>query len=201
MLIMRSKKPQAAPFQNWVCGEVLPCLRKYGCYPKPESTVAEKHIMNVETEFDLQVQVVRYIREYINLDISVGLGENQDTSEKRIKSKMLGYVKGTPDIVLHDLTEKYNGFALELKTPKETEEVSAEQHAQLRRYRDKGYYCLVSNDLFEIIHALQKYHKAVQKYCPICRRAFASKANLRKHMRKYHTQEVKKNQKKTLKKL
>ena len=31
-LIMRSNKPQAEPFQDWVCGEVLPQIRKTGGY-------------------------------------------------------------------------------------------------------------------------------------------------------------------------
>lgn len=31
-LIMRSDKPQAEPFQDWVCGEVLPQIRKTGGY-------------------------------------------------------------------------------------------------------------------------------------------------------------------------
>ena len=29
---MRSDKPQAEPFQDWVCGEVLPAIRKHGMY-------------------------------------------------------------------------------------------------------------------------------------------------------------------------
>lgn len=31
-LIMRSTKPQAEPFQDWVCGEVLPSIRRHGGY-------------------------------------------------------------------------------------------------------------------------------------------------------------------------
>ena len=31
-LVMRSDKPQAEPFQDWVCGEVLPQIRKTGGY-------------------------------------------------------------------------------------------------------------------------------------------------------------------------
>lgn len=31
-VIMRSDKPQAEPFQDWVCGEVLPTIRKTGSY-------------------------------------------------------------------------------------------------------------------------------------------------------------------------
>ena len=31
-VIMRPDKPQAEPFQDWVCGEVLPSIRKHGAY-------------------------------------------------------------------------------------------------------------------------------------------------------------------------
>ena len=35
--IMRSDKPNAEPFQDWVCGEVLPSIRKHGAYMTPET--------------------------------------------------------------------------------------------------------------------------------------------------------------------
>ena len=31
-LVMRSKLPEAEAFQDWVCEEVLPCIRKNGAY-------------------------------------------------------------------------------------------------------------------------------------------------------------------------
>ena len=34
-LIARSNKPEAKAFQRFVFGEVLPSIRKYGCYPPP----------------------------------------------------------------------------------------------------------------------------------------------------------------------
>lgn len=42
-VIMRSDKPQAEPFQEWVCGEVLPAIRKTGGYmaAKPDDTPEE----------------------------------------------------------------------------------------------------------------------------------------------------------------
>ena len=42
-LIMRSDKPQAEPFQDWVCGEVLPSIRRTGGYmvARPEETPEE----------------------------------------------------------------------------------------------------------------------------------------------------------------
>ena len=36
-LIMRSNKPQAEAFQDWVCGEVLPTIRKTGGYTIPKT--------------------------------------------------------------------------------------------------------------------------------------------------------------------
>lgn len=35
--IMRSDKPNAEPFQDWVCEEVLPSIRKHGAYMTPET--------------------------------------------------------------------------------------------------------------------------------------------------------------------
>ena len=36
-LIHRSDKPQAERFRDWVFGEVLPSIRKHGCYPPPDA--------------------------------------------------------------------------------------------------------------------------------------------------------------------
>lgn len=38
-VVLRSDKPQARPFQRWVCKEVLPSIRRHGCYPPPAAVV------------------------------------------------------------------------------------------------------------------------------------------------------------------
>lgn len=43
-VIMRSDKPQAEPFQDWVCGEVLPTLRKTGSYLITMDQVSRKDL-------------------------------------------------------------------------------------------------------------------------------------------------------------
>ena len=35
--IMKSNKPEAEPFKDWVCDEVLPCIRKHGFYSKEQA--------------------------------------------------------------------------------------------------------------------------------------------------------------------
>lgn len=38
-LVMRSKLPQAEAFQDWVCEDVLPSIRKHGAYMTPETVM------------------------------------------------------------------------------------------------------------------------------------------------------------------
>ncbi len=44
-VIMRSDKPQAEPFQDWVCGEVLPAIRKTGGYIVADASMTDEEIM------------------------------------------------------------------------------------------------------------------------------------------------------------
>ena len=44
-VIMRSDKPQAEPFQDWVCGEVLPSIRKTGGYITATTEMSDAEIL------------------------------------------------------------------------------------------------------------------------------------------------------------
>lgn len=44
-VIMRSDKPQAEPFQDWVCGEVLPSIRKTGGYIATNADMTDAEIL------------------------------------------------------------------------------------------------------------------------------------------------------------
>lgn len=56
-VIMRSDKPQAEPFQDWVCGEVLPSIRKHGAYMTNDTL--EKAL----TSPDLLIQLATNLKE------------------------------------------------------------------------------------------------------------------------------------------
>jgi prophage antirepressor-like protein len=49
-VIMRSDKPQAEPFQDWVCGEVLPSIRKTGSYSVEQLSRKQLALMVVQAE-------------------------------------------------------------------------------------------------------------------------------------------------------
>ena len=89
-MVFGSKLDTVKTFQDWVFSEVLPSIRKYGYYRmfNNPNTLTFK----IEDEYDLHTKVVQYIRRfYPNVIITPGLGENQDTSSKRIESYKKGY--------------------------------------------------------------------------------------------------------------
>ena len=77
---MRSDKPQAEPFQDWVCGEVLPSIRKTGGYitTTPEMSDAEilaKAVLVAQTTI-------------ANRETRIKQLENENAEQKQLISKM-----------------------------------------------------------------------------------------------------------------
>jgi anti-repressor protein len=148
-LILASKLPKAKEFKHWVTSEVLPSIRISGQYMYQD--VKPKIIFNCQTESDLQKAVVNYIRcKYPKVYFTASLGELQDTKDKRIKSYQMGYKKGSPDLLIFYRNRKFNGLAIEFKTPQGTGKLSDEQNKVLKALYDQKWDVLASNDLFEI---------------------------------------------------
>ena len=98
-LILKSKLSEAKKFKRWITSEVLPSIRKYGHYRmfSNPNTLAFK----IEDEYDLHTKVVQFIRQfYPEILMTAGLGENQDTKDKRIKLFKKGYIKGQPYLII-----------------------------------------------------------------------------------------------------
>ena len=112
-LIFSTKLESAERFKTWVFSEVLPSIRKYGHYRmfnNPKSLA-----FKIEDEYDLHTKVVQFIRRfYPEILITAGLGENQDTKDKPIKSFKKGYMKGQPNLIIQNLHKHYNGLCIEL---------------------------------------------------------------------------------------
>ena len=91
-LVLSSKLEAAKKFKHWVTSQVLPSIRKYGQYHLFDSP-CNKMIM-IGNETDLHYKVVDLIRKYYPDSILVaGLGENQDTEDKRLDSYKKGYTR------------------------------------------------------------------------------------------------------------
>ena len=125
-LVLSSKLETAKKFKRWITLEVLPSIRKYGQY-KMFNNPWNKMIM-ISNEKELHYKVVNLIRNYYPDAILVaGLGENQDTEEKRLDSYKKGYQRGQPDLMILNYHKDYKGLCIEFKSPTNNYEVSESQ--------------------------------------------------------------------------
>ena len=100
-LIFGSELKRAKEFRRWVFSDVLPTIRKTGSYELPEPKSLYGKQLKLLNEIDLHYAVVRYIRRF-HLDalIVAGLGEYQDTVQRRCDAYRKGYVGGQPDLII-----------------------------------------------------------------------------------------------------
>ena len=125
-LLLYSKLEKAKKFKRWVTSEVLPSIRKFGQYKLFDSPW-NKMIM-ISNEKELHYKVVQLFRNYYPDALLVaGLGENQDTEDKRLDSYKKGYGRGTPDLMVLNYHKDYNGLCIEFKSPTNNYEVSESQ--------------------------------------------------------------------------
>ena len=137
-LVLSSKLKTAKKFKRWITTEVLPSNRKYGQYKLFDSPW-NKMIM-ISNERDLHYKVVQLIRNYYPDSILVaGLGENQDTEDKRLDSYKKGYQRGTPDLMVLNYHNYYKGLCIEFKSPTNNYNISEDQLKMKEKYRANDY--------------------------------------------------------------
>ena len=181
-LIISSKLETAKKFKRWITSEVLPSIRKYGQYKHFDSPW-NKMIM-ISNERDLHYKVVQLIRNYYPDSILVaGLGENQDTEDKRLDSYKKGYLRGTPDLMILNYHKDYRGLCIEFKSPTNNYEVSESQLKMKAQYCQNNYAFILSNDYDKISKLIHKYMAGVRIPCEYCTKAFRKTKTLNTHYR------------------
>ena len=71
----------------------------------------------IGNETDLHYKVVGMIRRfYPDSMLIAGLGENQDTEDKRLDSYRKGYMKGQPDLMVLNYHKDIKGLGIEFKS-------------------------------------------------------------------------------------
>ena len=184
-LVFSSKLETAKKFRDWVFTTVLPSIRKYGQYKMFDSPW-NKMIM-IGNETDLHYKVVQLIRNYYPDSILVaGLGENQDTEEKRLDSYKKGFQRGQPDLMILDYHREYKGLCIEFKSPTNNYCVSESQIKMKEKYRSSDYAFILSNDYDKISKLIHKYMAGVRILCKYCPKAFRNKKTLNKHYKVIH---------------
>ena len=183
-LVFSSKLEFAKRFRQWVFTTVLPSIRKYGQYKLFDSPW-NKMIM-IGNETDLHYKVVDLIRRYYPDSILVaGLGENQDTEDKRLDSYKKGYMRGQPDLMVLDYHKDYKGLCIEFKSPTNNYHVS-EAQKEMKKYVNNGYAFILSNDYDRICMNIHDYMKGVRVPCKYCIKRFLNKDTLKMHYKIIH---------------
>ena len=184
-LLLSSKLETAKKFKRWITSEVLPSIRKYDQYKLFDSPW-NKMIM-ISNEKELHYKVVQLIKDYYPDAIMVaGLGENQDTEEKRLDSYKKGYLRGTPDLMILNYHKDYRGLCIEFKSPTNNYEVSESQLKMKAQYSQNNYAFILSNDYDKISKLIHKYFAGVRIPCDYCSKAFRKTKTLNTHYRIFH---------------
>ena len=169
--------------------KVLPSLRKTGTYfcNDMNHKYNEMLAFKIKNETDLHTKVVSFIRRrFPNSIFHARLGENQDTINKRIDSFRKGYLRGSCDLTILNLHERYSGLALGFKNPNTRGIMSEDQSKMMRQYYLNGFKTLVSNDYNRIINDILEYFKDVRMKCTFCPRKFISYESIKKHIKGFH---------------
>ena len=184
-LVLSSKLETAKKFKRWVTSEVLPSIRKYGQFKMFDSPW-NKMIM-ISNEKELHYKVVNLIKNYYpDVILVAGLGENQDTEEKRLDSFKKGYQRGQPDLTILDFHLDYKGLCIEFKSPTNNYVVSESQLKMKDKYKKNNYAFILSNDYDSISKKIHKYMTGVRIPCEYCPKAFCNKKTLSSHYKVFH---------------
>ena len=179
-LLLSSKLKTAKKLKRWITSEVLPAIRKYGYYKLFDNP--NNKMFKIENEMDLHSKIVELIRNFYPDALLVpGLGENQDTSEKRINSWKKGYMRGQPDLMILNYHKDFRGLCIEFKSPTNNYEVSESQLKMKAEYSKNEYAFILSNDYDKISKLIHKYMAGVRIPCEYCSKAFRKTKTLNSH--------------------
>ena len=184
-LVLSSKLETAKKFKKWVTSQVIPSIRKFGYYKLFDNP--NNKMFKIENEMDLHCKVVHLIRNFYPDAIMVpGLGENQNTPDKRINSWKKGYLRGQPDLMILNYHKDYNGLCIEFKSPTNNYQISDAQKQMKERYKENCYKFILTNDYDDICMQLHNYMAGVRIPCKYCTKAFLNKETLEKHYKVIH---------------
>ena len=141
----------------------------------------------IGNETDLHYKVVDMIRRfYPNTILVAGLGENQDTGNKRLDSYRKGYMKGQPDLLVFNYHKDFKGLGIEFKSPTGNYRVSDAQKEMKKQYVNNGYACILCNDYDKICKGIHEYMRGIRVPCKYCNKMFLKKETLKTHYKTIH---------------
>ena len=118
--------------------------------------ICDDNQMILNNEHSLQTEIVKFLKK-TDLIYAANCNGFLDTPLKRKQAWEEGMSSGHPDLLIYTPNKKYNGFALEFKTPNGMGNLADNQKKWLNDLERCNYFSLCSNSLTEVIECLVKY--------------------------------------------
>ena len=170
-LVLKSKAKNAEVFQDWVCAEVLPSIRKNGSYnskyPYRSDSITKDEAQDFADgrEDRLHYDIVQHIKSrYPDAVLQAGLGEHLTTQHARIDATNKGYTAGQPDItVLRGLPNGFqDALAIEFKNPNGKGKLKIKQVKYHETLKEKcNVNTIVGDNYEEIIIEIHDHYKEI----------------------------------------
>lgn len=136
-VIMRSDKPLAEPFQDWVCGDVLPTIRKTGTYGLPK-TFGEALMLAAKQQLKIEEQ-----QQTIEAHETEILALSDKISEMKPKAVYYDQIlKSKNTVLVTQIAKDYGYSAYKFNQLLETLHIQykvREQWVLYAEHSDKGY--------------------------------------------------------------
>jgi len=170
-LVFKSRAKHAEVFQDWVCSEVLPSIRKTGrydsTYPYRRDNITKDEVeqfANVR-EDRLHYDVVKHVKaRYPDAILQPGLGEHLTTSHARMDAASKGYASGHPDLmILRGLPNAFHDvLAIELKSRNGKARLRDNQIDYHRKLKENcNVETIVGCNYDDIVIAIHEHYKDV----------------------------------------
>ena len=174
----------AHSIKKWITNEVLPTIRKTGCYSsQPTKPVYDtinpfgfKNENEMEFAFNFLIK-----KHFPDIPRSVGVGE---LFKYFPEGKKVGYQRGSPDLTFNVKNEHYNALKLEFKNPNTGGVQSDEQKNQQAIAEAFGNKYVCSPDIVDMLKTTVDYMSTAEKpKCPYCKdpNHFKTIDSLKKH--------------------
>jgi hypothetical protein len=105
----------------------------------------------------IQKIVTTHIRNYFPTVIFTCAPATAKSARQGRENKLMGYLKGWPDLFFALPKKGYNGLFIELKTDRGS--VQPEQRDLMQRLNDIGYKAIICRSAEEAISAFENYQK------------------------------------------
>lgn len=109
-------------------------------------------------EYHIQTAFVHWLRsQHPNILFTIAPNGMKLPIQVAKKMKAMGYLKGTPDIIIFEARKGFNGLLIELKTEKGR--LTKEQKIVIPMLNDRGYKTVICRSCEEAILTVEKYLK------------------------------------------